>query len=188
MGMSNAERQRQYRQRHLTDVGGKGARLNLVVDIEAKAMLERLAACYGVTLREAVRLSADQAEETLLANLSADQRATYYRGELSLRRNGDGQADDAGRRGQVEVDQAQQDDAADDDGHQADDDADHQGHAGDHAQVEVDQGQQSDAGTDRDARIIRLFTEGTSKRAIARKLGISDGTVRNVLKRQAEAV
>lgn len=37
---------------------------------------------------------------------------------------------------------------------------------------------------DRDHAILRMFTEGTAKRAIARALGISDGTVRNVLKRK----
>lgn len=37
---------------------------------------------------------------------------------------------------------------------------------------------------DRDHAILRMFTEGTAKRAIARALGISDGTVRNVLRRQ----
>jgi predicted glycoside hydrolase/deacetylase ChbG (UPF0249 family) len=108
-------------------VGGKGARLNLVVNIEVKAALERLAACYGVTLREAVRLAADQAETALLDSLSADQRAAYYRGELALQRNGN----DAGR----------------------------------------------------DQTIIRLFEAGKSKRGIARVVGCSDGTVRNVLRR-----
>jgi len=36
---------------------------------------------------------------------------------------------------------------------------------------------------DRDQRIIRMFAEGTSKRAIAREIGCSDGTVRNVILR-----
>ncbi len=147
MGMSNAERQRQYRQRHLNDVGGKGARLNLVVDIEAKAMLERLSTCYGVTLREALALALDRTEDALLDTLPADQRRAYYDGRLSLRRkreatsNASKGIDEPLRRNSEDPDQG------------------------------------------RDARIIRLFTEGTSKRAIARELGISDGTVRNVLKR-----
>lgn len=148
MGMTNAERQRQYRQRHLTDVGGKGARLNLIVDTKAKRMLERLSACYGVTLREALALALDRTEVALLDTLPADQRNAYYDGKLSLRRNGDEAPSDGGK--STDEPLRRNDDGADE---------------------------------DRDSRIIRLFTEGTSKRAIARELGISDGTVRNVLKR-----
>lgn len=148
MGMTNAERQRQYRQRHLNDVGGKGARLNLVVDSQAKAMLERLSTCYGVTLREALALALHRTEGALLDTLSRPERGAYWTGNLSLRRNDD--------------------EAPSDDGKGANEPLRRNGNAADQ---------------DRDTHIIRLFSEGTSKRAIARELGISDGTVRNVLKR-----
>lgn len=150
MGMSNAERQRQYRQRHLNDAGGEGARLNLVVDTEAKAMLERLSSCYGVTLREALALALDRTETAVLDTLPADQRRAYYAGKLALRRNDEATSNGSNASKGTDEPLRRNGNAA------------HQ---------------------DRDARIIRLFTEGTSKRAIARELGISDGTVRNVLKR-----
>lgn len=54
MGQSNAERQAAYRARHLKSEDGRGERLNLVVDLHAKACLARLArhcACYAVTGR-----------------------------------------------------------------------------------------------------------------------------------------
>ena len=144
MSMSNAERQRMYRQRHLTDVNSSGARLNLIVDLRGKTRLERLARCYGVTLREVILLVADEAETALLDTLSADQRVAYYAGKLALRRNsdeppsGDGKGNDDPLRRNAD---------------------------------------------DRDQRIIRMFAEGTSKRAIAREIGCSDGTVRNVILR-----
>lgn len=47
MALSNAERQRAYRQRHLKD--GTADRINVVVDAATKARLERLARHYGVT-------------------------------------------------------------------------------------------------------------------------------------------
>ncbi|EXJ13244.1 helix-turn-helix domain-containing protein [Imhoffiella purpurea] len=37
--------------------------------------------------------------------------------------------------------------------------------------------------SERDRRIRDLYQQGTTKRAIGRELGISDGTVRNVLGR-----
>ena len=40
---TNAERQKAYRQRHLQDVDGTGGRLNLIVSVQAKAQLGRLA-------------------------------------------------------------------------------------------------------------------------------------------------
>lgn len=52
MSKTNAERQRDYRNRHLHAEGGKGERLNMVINLHAKRALERLAACYGVTQRE----------------------------------------------------------------------------------------------------------------------------------------
>ncbi len=85
MGMSGAERQRRYRQRHQSN----GGRLNLAIDAHAKVVLQRLATCYGVTLREALEQALDQMEIRLLDALDAGERRRYYAGELALRRNGD---------------------------------------------------------------------------------------------------
>jgi hypothetical protein len=46
---SNAQRQADYRRRHLKDMNGQLERLSLLVDLHAKRALERLASCYGVT-------------------------------------------------------------------------------------------------------------------------------------------
>ena len=83
MAMSNAERQRRYRQRHQSNVG----RLNFVVDAHTQVVLRRLATCYGVTLREALEQALDKTEVALLDTLDAGERKRYYAGELSLRCN-----------------------------------------------------------------------------------------------------
>ena len=69
MARTNAQRQSQYRERHLEDDECNGKRLNLFLDLQAKCALERLAFCYAVTqrafleglLRQAERDAADQA-------------------------------------------------------------------------------------------------------------------------------
>lgn len=48
---SNAQRQADYRRRHLKEMDGQLARLSLLVDFHTKLALERLASCYGVTQR-----------------------------------------------------------------------------------------------------------------------------------------
>jgi hypothetical protein len=52
MAKTNAQRQSDYRARHLKDLDGQAERLNLLVNLHAKRALERLAACYAVTQRE----------------------------------------------------------------------------------------------------------------------------------------
>ena len=44
MAKSNAQRQSDYRARHLKDLDGQAERLNLLVNLHAKRALERLAA------------------------------------------------------------------------------------------------------------------------------------------------
>ncbi len=48
---TSAERQAAYRQRHLQDVDGHGERLNMVISVQAKAQLKRLARHAGITQR-----------------------------------------------------------------------------------------------------------------------------------------
>ena len=64
---TNAERQRAYRQRPLQDVDGSGERLNMVVSVQAKAQLGRLARHHGISQRAML--------ERLLA---AAERSTEY--------------------------------------------------------------------------------------------------------------
>jgi hypothetical protein len=76
---SNTARQAAYRQRHLHDVDGQAERLNMVVNVQAKAQLERLARHYGVTQREALaRVLADAERQVVDALSRADERS-YYR-------------------------------------------------------------------------------------------------------------
>ena len=86
MAKTNAQRQSEYRQRHLKDENGHGDRLNIVLHFHAKRALERLAFCYGVTqqaflerlLRQAEGDAADQASR--LPNGLAD----YYEKQRRL--------------------------------------------------------------------------------------------------------
>lgn len=83
MSKSNAQRQAEFRARHLKEEGGQGERLNMVVDLHAKAALDRLAACYGVTKRQALEMIIAGAERSMLDCLPMAQHDDYY----SLRRN-----------------------------------------------------------------------------------------------------
>ena len=86
MAKTNAQRQSEYRERHLKDENGHGDRLNIVLHFHAKRALERLAFCYGVTqqefleglLRQADSDAAQQASR--LPNGSAD----YYEKQRRL--------------------------------------------------------------------------------------------------------
>ena len=84
---SNAQRQADYRVRHLKHVNGQLERLSLLVDFHAKRALERLACCYGVTQRtmlerllmQANRLAQEQAQQQ-----SPDGQAAYFDKQISL--------------------------------------------------------------------------------------------------------
>ena len=78
MAMTNAERQRAYRARHLQDVEGMGERINTVVSVSAKRSLERLANRYGVTQREMIERAIADAEALLLASLKPAEQKAYY--------------------------------------------------------------------------------------------------------------
>lgn len=86
MAKSNAERQSDYRARHLKDVDGMGERLNLVIDLHAKRAFERLAVCYGVTQKEIIErlvLGAEQATLNKAVTMPSGS-ADYYDGRLRL--------------------------------------------------------------------------------------------------------
>ncbi len=76
---SNAERQAAYRQRHLYDVDGQGERINMVVSVQAKAQLERLARHYGVTQREVIERVLADAERKVVDGLNGGDERAYYR-------------------------------------------------------------------------------------------------------------
>ncbi len=62
MAKTNAQRQSEYRERHLKDENSEGERLNIVIHLQAKRALERLAFCYAVTQREVLEGLLRQAE------------------------------------------------------------------------------------------------------------------------------
>ena len=78
MAMSNAERQRAYRQRHLAE--GEGHRLNLVVAVQTGAQLDRLAKHYGVTKRAMLERLLQQAESALVDGMKPKAQRTYFDG------------------------------------------------------------------------------------------------------------
>ena len=86
MAKSNAQRQAEYRDRHLHDTEATDERLNVVIDPHAKRALERLASCYGVTKRGMLeRIIQDAERRTLDAAASfPNGQNNYYDEQLTL--------------------------------------------------------------------------------------------------------
>ncbi|MQM38774.1 hypothetical protein KBTX_02793 [wastewater metagenome] len=76
MAMSDAERQRAYRQRQLKE--GTAARINIVVDAPAKAALSRLSRHRGETQRVTLERIIAEAEQSTVDALDAQGRRQYY--------------------------------------------------------------------------------------------------------------
>jgi hypothetical protein len=86
---SNAQRQADYRQRHLKSEEHNLQRLGLMVDLHAKLALQRLANCYGVTQRsmlESLILQAQRVAVDEAIAMSPTGHADYYDGRLRLQR------------------------------------------------------------------------------------------------------
>jgi hypothetical protein len=86
---SNAQRQADYRARHLQSEDGHLQRLGLMVDQHAKLALHRLAKCYGVTQRsilEGLILQAQRVAVDEAMAMSPNDHADYYDGLLRLPR------------------------------------------------------------------------------------------------------
>lgn len=86
---SNAQRQADYRQRHLKSEDGHLQRLGLMVDLHAKLALQRLAHCYGVTQRsmlEGLIMQAQRVAVDAAIAMSPNGHADYYDGRLRLHR------------------------------------------------------------------------------------------------------
>lgn len=90
MRKSNAQRQRDYRERHLRDIGDEHdmlERINLMVSYTAKQSLKRLANYSGITQRAMLEQVLSETEQHLLDTLSGRQQDDYHDGKLSLRSN-----------------------------------------------------------------------------------------------------
>ena len=84
---SNAQRQADYRARHLKSEDGQLQRLNLMIDLHAKRALERLASCYGVTQKSLLESLIRQAQEVAIDEAivaAPNGQADYYAGRLRL--------------------------------------------------------------------------------------------------------
>jgi hypothetical protein len=84
---NNAQRQADYRARHLKSEDGQLQRLNLMIDLHAKRALERLASCYGVTQKSILEGLIQQAQEVALneaALMTPNGPADYYAERLRL--------------------------------------------------------------------------------------------------------
>ena len=84
MTKCNAQRQADYRRRHLHDPDGTLERINALVSLQAKRQLERLASYYGITKREVLKRALAEAERAALDELSADQHGAYYDQQLTV--------------------------------------------------------------------------------------------------------
>ena len=84
---SNAQRQADYRQRHLKSEDHNLQRLSLMVDLHAKLALQRLAHCYGVTQRSMLEGLIMQAQHLAVNEaiaISPNGHADYYDGRIRL--------------------------------------------------------------------------------------------------------
>jgi hypothetical protein len=86
MAKTNAQRQSDYRARHLKDLDGQAERLNLLVNLHAKRALERLAACYAVTQREVLEGLLREADRAALERAARvhNGETDYYEKRLRL--------------------------------------------------------------------------------------------------------
>ena len=90
MGKSNAQRQRNYRDRHLKQTGEEHEmleRINQMVSFSAKDSLKRLASYYGVTQRTILERSIKETQNKLLNTMPHEQQNDYYDMKITLRSN-----------------------------------------------------------------------------------------------------
>jgi hypothetical protein len=90
MSKSNAQRQRDYRERHLKGLGEEYDmldRINLMVSHTAKTSLKRLANYSSTTQRAMLEMVLAEAEQRLMETLSGRQQNDYDDGKLALRSN-----------------------------------------------------------------------------------------------------
>jgi len=78
MAQTNAERQRAYRQRHLVDIDGTRARLNLIVEADAALALRRLAAHLRKTQAAVLRELLLEANTRTVAGMSTADWNGYH--------------------------------------------------------------------------------------------------------------
>ncbi|MBK1705123.1 hypothetical protein [Halochromatium glycolicum] len=78
MAMTNAERQRHYRQRHLKAVDGSGERLSIILSLQAKTALGRLASFHGTSQRATLERLILDAQAHITRGLTPEQQDQYH--------------------------------------------------------------------------------------------------------------
>lgn len=85
MAMSNAERQRRYRERAFKDPDGLlRNRVTLDLSVSSARALERLSRGYGVTKRDLVERLLDEAQRAVLSSLDSAAQDAFYDGKLPV--------------------------------------------------------------------------------------------------------
>jgi hypothetical protein len=80
MALSQAEKQRRYRERHLGD--GEKQRIQCVVSLRTKLKLKRLAHYYGCSLTALIENLAADAEELIVRQIASRDIGDYYSAKL----------------------------------------------------------------------------------------------------------
>lgn len=78
---ANSKRQAEYRKRHIKE--GSDQRLNVILDLQAKLALERMAKLQGVSNKELLERVLLAAQSQLLAAMDMAQQARY-RGDADM--------------------------------------------------------------------------------------------------------
>jgi hypothetical protein len=85
MGLTQIEKQRRYRERHL-GYHGKKERLQCIVSLHTKAKLTRLARYHGCSITKMLEILAEGADDTLIRHLPGEDINTYLDGRLQRNR------------------------------------------------------------------------------------------------------
>ena len=90
MAMTPAEKQRRYRDRHLS-IDGQKERLQCMISVPTKAKLTRLAHYHGYSVTALIETLVADAERALLDTLHAAHIGPYLDGRLQCNRSADPQ-------------------------------------------------------------------------------------------------
>lgn len=77
----NAKRQAEYRKRHIKE--GSDQRLNVILGLDAKRALDRMAKHYSVTNKNVLERLLLEAQSQLIEQMDGQQQSNYYDGKIS---------------------------------------------------------------------------------------------------------
>ena len=76
----NAKRQAEYRKRHIKE--GSDQRLNVILDLQAKLALDRMARLHGVSNKELLERVLLETQSKLIAGMDGEQKTRYLASPL----------------------------------------------------------------------------------------------------------